>query len=251
MGELTICSRAVAPIAAMLAFSLPSGSAHAADAAPDISGVYWTTEYHAQIQPLDGGELPFTEEGRAAYDANMAGLEDGSIVDIARIRCVPDGLPRVLATPYPFEIVQAPAGQVLMVHELNHQIRVIALDEPLPSAEELLPYPWFNGHSVGHWEDDTLVIETAGFNDRSFFDASGLPHTDQLFITERVRKISPTELEDIITIHDPAHYTRDWEARFVYELRNDVRIEDYFCGGEHRDISHIPGINEARAARNQ
>ena len=251
MEEFRSFARASSPLGVLLALSLATGWANAADADPDISGVYWATEYHAQIQLLGGGELPLNAEGLAAYEANKAGLQDGSIADIARTRCVPDGLPRVLATPYPFEIVQAPPGQVLMLHELNHQIRVIALDTPLPSAEELLPYPWFNGHSVGHWEGDTLVIETAGFNDRTFVDATGAPQSDQMRTTERVRKISPTELEIVILVDDPVYYTQPWQARFVYELRNDVRLEEYVCGEEHRDISHIPGINEARAARRQ
>ena len=245
-GARSSASTAPGVLFALLAIT---GPAFAADADPDISGVYWATEYKAQLELLGGGELPFNAEGLAAYEANRAGLEDGSVDDIARTRCVPDGLPRLLATPYPFEIVQAPPGQVLMLHELNHQIRVIALDTPLPSAEELLPYPWFNGHSVGHWEGDTLVIETAGFNDRTFADATGVPHSDQMSTTERVRKISATELEIVILVEDPVYYDRPWQARFVYELRNDVRIEDYVCGQEHRDISHIPGINEARAAR--
>ncbi len=251
MKDLRNCARAGSPLASILALSLISGSALAADATPDISGVYWASQYNAKIQPVGGGELPLNAEGMAAYERNIAGLEDGSIADIARTRCVPDGLPRTLATPYPFEIVQAPPGQVLMVHELNHQIRVIALDEPLPSAEELLPYPWFNGHSVGYWEGDTLVIETAGFNERTFVDATGAPHSDQMTTTERVRRISPTELEIVITVQDPLYYSEDWQARFVYELRNDVRIEDYVCGLAHRDISQIPGVAEARAARSQ
>ena len=251
MKDLRSCSRAGLPLAGLFAFSLLSATAHAAGAEPDISDVYWANQYNAKIELVDGGELPLNEEGIAAYEANMADLEDGSIADIARMRCVPDGLPRALATPYPFEIVQAPPGQVLMIHELNHQIRVIALDQPQQSAEELLLYPWFNGHSVGHWEDDTLVIETAGFNDSTFVDATGAPHSDQMMTTERVRRTSPTELEIVITVNDPIYYTEDWQARFVYTLRNDARIEDYICGHEHRDISHIPGINEARAARSQ
>ena len=60
--------------------------------------------------------------------------------------------------------------------------------------------------------------------------------------TERIRRISPTELEDVVTIHDPDYYSRDWQARFVYRLRNDVRIEDYICGFEHRDISSVVGV---------
>jgi len=232
-----------------LALSLIAGIAVAActatDVSRDVSGVYWATEYHANIQVLGGGELPLTEAGRAAYARNMAGLQDGSIVDRARKYCTPDGIPRSLATPYPFEIIQAPPGQILIVYEMNHMIRRIAMDTPLPPYEELFVEPFHNGHSVGRFEGDTLVVQTGGFKDETFLDATGAPHTDMLETTERIRRISPTELENVITIHDPEYYSRDWQARFVYTLRKDVRIEDYICGFEHRDISSVTGVGVA------
>src|SRR5262245_17026592 len=86
---------------------------------PDISGIYWATQYHAKIQLVGGGDLPLTPKGKAEYEKNMAGPKDGSITEAARTFCVPDGLPRVLATPYPFEIIQAPPGQVTIIHELT------------------------------------------------------------------------------------------------------------------------------------
>ncbi len=224
----------------LVAAALLAGPAFAQ--APDISGTYWATEYHPKIQIVGGGELPLTPAGKTAYEKNMAGLKSGTLLDAARKYCVPDGLPRVLATPYPFDIIQAPPGQVTMVHELNHQVRVVALDKPMPSEEELIPFPYYNGHSVGHFEGDTLVVDSAGFNEKTFLDATGAPHTDELKTTERIRKISPTELEDVITIHDPEYYTKDWQARFVYKLRNDVRLEDYVCGEPHRDISGVAGV---------
>jgi hypothetical protein len=68
--------------------------------------------------------------------------------------------------------------------------------------------------------------------------------------TERIRRIGSNQLEDLITIHDPKMYTRDWQARFVYAQRNDIRIQDYSCNdATHRDISGVKGVNEARAAR--
>src|SRR5262249_14057369 len=81
-------------------------------AAPDISGTYWATSYSPTIQVLGGGDPPLNAAGKAAHAKIQAGLKDGSIVDKARRVCVPDGVPRVLATPYPFEIFQVPAGQV-------------------------------------------------------------------------------------------------------------------------------------------
>jgi hypothetical protein len=95
-----------------------------------------------------------------------------------------------------------------------------------------------------------LVIEGDGYIDDTFLDSSGLPHSDQLVTTERVRKIGPNQLEDVVTIHDPIYFTRDWQARFVYNQRNDIRIEDYSCNdAQHRDLSSVKGVAEVRAAR--
>src|SRR5215813_9685344 len=128
---------------------------------PDLRGVYWATRYHAKIQILGSGDLPLTPAGRAAYDKNVAGLKDGSIIDEARKFCVPDGIPRVLATPYPFQIFQQPT-QVAMIHELNHQVRIIPL-KPVERTLDVMTLPHYNGHSFGRFEGDTLVVETIGF----------------------------------------------------------------------------------------
>ena len=242
MQDHRVCGRVGSTLAALLAAAALSGTAYGADV-PDISGIYWITQYNAKIEPVGGGELPLTAAGKAAYEKNIAGLKDGSLTDNARKFCVPDGLPRVLANPYPFEIIQAPPGQVTIIYELSHQVRMVAMDKPLPSEEDLLVLPFFNGHSVGHFEGDTMVVELAGFKENTFVDATGTPHTDELRTVERIRKISPTQLEDVITIHDPDYYSRDWQARFVYNQHNDLRLEDYVCGEPHRDISSVPGVH--------
>ena len=219
---------------------LTSERPNATSAPSGLPGTYWATEYSRKIQPVGGGELPFTDTGRAAYAKNIAGLKDGTVDDRARKYCTPDGIPRALATPYPFEIIDAPPGQILIVYEMNHMIRRIAMDAPLPPFEELLTAPFYNGHSVGRFEGDALVVRTRGFKEgETFLDATGAPHTDMLETTERIRKTSATGLEDVVTVHYPRYYTTDWQTRFVYTLRNDVRIEDYICGFEHRDISSI------------
>ncbi len=240
MGIVWVFARTGSAFTALLAISAVSGSAQAQ--APDISGTYWAAEYHAKIQVVGGGDLPLTPKGKEAYEKNMAGLKDGSTTDTARKFCVPDGLPRVLATPYPFEIIQAPPGQVTIIHELNHQVRVVAMGKPMPTSREQTVFPFYNGHSIGHFEGDTLVIHTGGFNEKTYIDATGAPHTDEMTTLERIRRISPTQIEDVITIHDPQYYTRDWQARFVYTLRSDVRLEDYVCGEPHRDLASVGGV---------
>ncbi len=218
-----------------------SAAAAAAGAAPDISGTYWATSYSPTLQVLGGGTPPLNSAGEAAYEKTQAGLKSGSLVDKARRVCVPDGVPRVLATPYPFEIFQVPAGHVTFVYEMNHQVRVIVMDKPQPPLEIQFADPRYNGHSVGHWEGDTLVVESTGFYEPTFLDATGLPHGDEMRIVERIRKLGNT-LEDVVTIHDPEMYTRDWQARFVYDERNDVRLEEYACNDVHRDLSGITGV---------
>src|SRR5579862_3770279 len=219
--------------------------AHGATAAPDISGTYWATSYSPKIQVVDGGEPPLNAAGKAAYEKNQAALKDGSIVDKARRVCVPDGVPRVLATPYPFEIFQVPADRVTFVYEMNHQVRVILMDKPLPPLDSLIVDPRYNGHSAGHWEGDTLVVESTGYYENTFLDATGLPHSDEMSTLERIRKTG-NRLEDIITIHDPQMYSQDWQARFVYDERSDVRLQDYACNDTHRDLSGIKGVQANR-----
>jgi hypothetical protein len=216
-----------------------------AAAAPDISGTYWATSYSPKIEVVGGGEPPLNAAGRAAYEMNQAGLKDGSIVDKARRVCVPDGVPRVLATPYPFEIFQVPADRVTFVYEMNHQVRVVIMDKPLPKLDSLVAEPRYNGHSVGHWEGDTLVVESTGFYENTFLDASGLPHSDEMSTVERIRKVG-SRLEDLITIHDPEMYARDWQARFAYDERSDVRLQDYACNDKHRDLSAVKGVQTDR-----
>jgi hypothetical protein len=211
----------------------------------DFGGIYWIKSYSAKIQPVGGGELPYKPEFAAKYAENQeklaASWATDAIPDTARSLCTPDGVPRVLGNPYPWEIVQV-EGKIWMLYELNKIIRLIHLDKPLPDDMYLLTFPYYSGHSAGRWEGDTLIIQTGGFKDYTYLDNAGAPHSDQLRVTERYRKISPTELEVVVDIHDPGVFTRDWQARFVYDKREDLRIQDWNCGEAHRDISHIPGI---------
>ena len=217
----------------------------------NISGVWWIEEYSAGIEPVGGGDLPFTPEGLQMYEENMAVLRDGSRTDEARRICVPDGIPRILGNPYPFEIGQT-HNQVTFVYELNHVIRALRLDAVMPNDEELEIFPAYSGYSVARWEGDTLIVTTAGFHWDTFIDATGIPHSPQLRTEERYRRLDADTLEAVVTVTDPEMFTQPWQARFTYELHPDVRIQDYSCGdGMHRDISHIPGVTEARQARQQ
>jgi hypothetical protein len=226
----------------VLIVSLGAGPAKAA---PDLGGVYWAESYSAKIAPTGGGEPPYTPQAMAAYKTNMADLAVGKRDDTARTLCLPDGVPRILATPYPFEIVDVPArGEIYLIYEMNHVIREVDMEKPLPPEKQLADLPFYSGHSFGHWDGDTLVIETAGFNDSTFLDNAGAPHTDQLRTVERIRKTdSGKALEDLVTIHDPGVFTKNWSERFVYRSRPGLRLTDWNCGEKHRDLSSVKDVH--------
>lgn len=241
---------AAAAIAGAILIPVAFGGAANAAAESDISGIWWSVKYNPKLEIEGGGDIPYNDKGKAEYARIMAGLSDGSIKDEARRLCVPDGIPRILGNPYPFKIIQSP-GQTTMFYELNRTFRVILMDRPQLDALALEIAPYYSGHSVGHWEGDTLVIETAGYNEKTFLDASGAPHSDQMTTVERIRKINGgRQLENVVTVTDPAMLTRPFSARYVYNAHPEIELQtDYVCGEPHRDISHVPGVNEARRAR--
>ena len=217
----------------------------AAPAAPDISGTYWTTSYSPKIQVLGGGDPPLNAAGRAAYDMNQARLKDGSIVDKARRVCVPDGVPRVLATPYPFEIFQLPAGQVTFLYEMNHQVRVIVMDKSLPPRQALIVDPKYNGHSVGRWDGDTLIVETnnlRGAEDSKFdgwLDVNGSPYSEQAKFTERIRRPTYDHLQIDMTVDDPKAYTKPWTVRVDQRLIIDQDLIEFECNENQQFRQHV------------
>src|SRR5215831_19035699 len=188
-GVIPLMTARFSSALAAATFMAPFAVAAPANAAPaqwpDISGIYWTNSYSAKIQPVGGGDPPYKPEAMAAYRKNMELVKTFSLNDKARKVCTPDGVPRILQSPYPFEIVESPnRGEVHILYELNHVIRPVTMTKPLPSEEELETFPFYSGHSAGHWEGDTLVVETAGFNEMTFLDNLGAPHTDQLRTVE-------------------------------------------------------------------
>jgi hypothetical protein len=208
----------------------------------NISGVWWTEIYRPELELIGGGEIPINEAGIARHAENRTALQNDPLSDEARKFCTPDGVPRIWASPYPFEIVQTP-GYITMIYELNRVVRRIALNQAMPDEATLTNFPYYSGHSVGRWQGDILIVETAGYNDKTFLDATGLPHSNQLRTSERIRKLDDGRLEVAITTTDPVYYNRPFAARFVFDPRDDIRIQEYTCGKPHRDISHIEGVN--------
>ncbi len=162
-------------------------------------------------------EAPFTPEGRAMYEANKPGY--GPRASIERNdplgRCEPLGIPRnllaeIIAPHATFEIVQLP-DRIFQFFEYRHDWREIWMDgRELPDLDDI--WPTWNGYSVGRMEGSTLIVESVGFDERAWLDKYGYPHSEQMRLVERYRRLDADTLELTMTIIDPMVYTRPWHS---------------------------------------
>ena len=136
--------------------------------------------------------------------------------------CFPPGLPRIYLHPKPIEIVQLP-DEVVMMFEYDRIVRHIYTDGR--PHDEFLDPPLWMGDSIGKWEGDTLVIDVIGFNDKTWLDRAGHPHSDALHVTERMRRVSHDTINDEITIADPKVYTKPWTVQTSFQLRPNLALD--------------------------
>ena len=126
---------------------------------------------------------------------------------------------------YPLEILQTP-GRVTVIEEAFSQTRRVYLDEPQGKIGDV--EPGYYGHSVGHWDGDTLVVDTIGLK-QSVPGYRDIPHSDEERIVERIRLIDPDILEDQMTVEDPKVLERPWSFRFVYRRMKGYHMLEYVC----------------------
>jgi hypothetical protein len=166
--------------------------------------------------------------------------------------CLPPGNPRMMYTPYPMQIYQMP-DRIVMVYEGGaHVWRLIWMDgRALPDIDKINPD--YLGYSVGHWDGDTLVVESLGYNHQTWLDASGHPHGEQLKVTERYSRPNFNTLRLAATIDDPEYYTAPWtvvndtpwEANTTgpFTMRGG-EIMEYICQENNRDLSHLGPMSQ-------
>jgi hypothetical protein len=148
-------------------------------------------------------------------------------------KCDPPGVPRVYFHPYPFEFVKTPT-YTLLLYEYDHLVRRIYTDgRPLPTD----PDPTWLGTSVGHWTDDTtFVVDTVGFNDKTWLDRLGHPHSTELHVNERFRRIDHDHMQIDFTMQDPKALVKPWTATFSLELRPKWELGEISCAGDYLDF---------------
>src|SRR5262249_22477755 len=135
----------------------------------------------------------------------------------------------------PNKVIQTPR-LIVMIFESDSTIRQIYTDgRSLPED----PQPAWLGYSVGKWDHDTLVVETAGFNDKSWLDAFGHPHSDALRVTERYRRRDFGHMDVEMTFDDPKMYTKPFTIKFTQRLLADSDILESFCAENEKDRAHM------------
>jgi len=184
----------------------------------------------ADFKPEEAPLLPWA---RAAFRENAA--SGGK--NFSATRCLPLGLPVADTAPEPHKIVQTP-GMIVVLYEADTTFRQIYTDgRKLPVD----PQPSWLGYSVGRWEGDSLVVDSIGFNDKSWLDASGHPHSEALHLTERFRRLDFGHMEIEITIDDPKTYTKPFTVKSAQRLFADTDILEYICSENEKDASHMAG----------
>jgi hypothetical protein len=195
------------------------------DGKPDLSGIY-----NKLVRDIFDGAKPtpeFTPAGKAKWD-NVA-----NEIDPVN-QCNWPGVPRLMQEPDPFEIEQKD-GKVIFLYEYMHNFRVVPTDGRPHPKEIPLSRAWL-GDSVGHWEGDTLVIDTVGLNNLTRLDPQGHPKSDQAHIIEKYRRPRYDQLWYEVTVDDPKYYKHPFSQSATFQLAPpDWRIEEYACNENNQD----------------
>jgi len=204
------------------------------DGKPDIAGLWFVAgRYVINIAKDLKGDTPFQPWAEALYKQRRANESKEDPTGY----CIPGGVPRSDAVPYPIKIYNTP-GVMLMLYEAVHFYRQIFTDgRELPKD----PNPTWMGYSIGHWDGDAMVVETSGFNDHGWLDNEGRPATEALHVTERFRRKDFGHMEIEVTIDDSKAYTKPWTVTLPYVLQPDSDLIEYVCNENNKDIPHLFG----------
>ena len=241
-GSVAATLVALLACAAVPADAQPSGSRRAEhDAAPapptprrpdgsvDLGGdgiwnQAWITDFGKQLVGIK--EIPFLPWTRAMYEYNAK----TKVAYDPQGFCLPPGGPRMFGTPYPSQFIQDDAHKrIIVIFEGGaHVWREIHLDgRPLPKRDDV--NPTYFGYSVGHWDNDALVVETTGFNEKTWLNFNGTMHTDQLTTVEHITRPNLNTLHYEATITDPGAYTAPWTVAWDIPWLAGAELAEYIC----------------------
>jgi hypothetical protein len=234
-------------IAAALAFGATLATAQAPaykaprapDGKPNLNGIwqamntaYWDIEAHsaapspvlelgaagaipAGLGVVEGGALPYRPEALAKRNENRT----NRLKLDPEVKCYLPGVPRATYMPFPFQIIQS-QKHVMLVYEFAGAVRTVYMTDQVEAPAD----SWM-GWSNGRWEGETLVVDTKGFNDLSWFDRAGNFHSDALHVVERFTARSPETLNYEVTVEDPKVFTRPWKMSMPLYRRVEANAQ--------------------------
>jgi hypothetical protein len=241
---------ALLPLASFLAYAQPSVKPSGAAANAEVQlaprlpdgkvdfggkGVWapiWVLDWADKKWVNQAIDVAFTPEGLELFKERRA----NNSKDDPEGYCLPPGVPRYTGTPYPFQIIQLPDRVVILYEGASHMYRVVLMN--VEHSKD--PDPTWLGESVGHWEgNDTLVIDTVGFNGRTWLDYVGHPASDRLHVIEKLRRPDYRTLVYQATIDDPKYYTKPWTTSFNVKFQPGWEIKEYVCLENNKDLMHL------------
>ncbi len=217
--------------ALLLSLGLAATAAPAADH-PDFSGTWERypppgETADPRYAPTPIPDPPLKPEFKTKWDIDQKKLqqriEEGQPAGDNYVHCIPDGMPAMMMGMFPMEIMQRPE-QINITQEAFNQVRRIYMNQQLPKWDEIDPS--FYGQSVGHWEGDTLVVETTGVKDYVTFRWA--PHSESMKITERIHLLAPDHLKDEVTVEDE-HLAKPWTWAWTFRRMKDYKLQEYVC----------------------
>jgi hypothetical protein len=207
------------------------------DGKPDFSGFWMPADNVRHLlnlaSDLKPEELPLTPWAADVLKERI----DNNGKDHPGVSCLPSGIPEKLNIPDGLKVVQTPDVMVFL-YESRTIYRQVFLDgRPLPKNAQ----PTWMGYSVGHWEGDTLVVETIGQNGKTWLDMRGTPGTESLRVIERYTRTNIGRMNIDVTIDDPKAYTKPWTVKLAWRLVPDTDLIESICEENNKDKPHMVG----------
>ncbi len=205
---------------------------------PDLTGV-WAPyrggrgadpKIAAAVAPVDAPPLALKPEYAKPYEAKRAAeaesLKRGEQLATGAVSCIPYGMPTMMSIAlYPVEFIQAPK-QITIISEAFSEVRRVYMDRPQMKIDDVPP--GYYGRSVGHWDGETLVVDTVGVK-TAVPGYRGMPHSEQMHITERIRLAAPDYLHDQITIEDPVVLEKPITYTLAYKRSPGYEMVEFVC----------------------
>jgi hypothetical protein len=208
-----------------------------ADGKPDFGGFWMPNDNVRHLlnlaSDMKAEDIPLTAWGKSVYNERI----ETNGKDHPGVRCLPSGIPEKLNIPDGLKVVDTPDLLVFLYESRTIYRQVFKDGRPLPKDAQ----PTWMGYSIGHWEGDTLVVETIGQNGKTWLDMRGLPGTESLKVIERYSRPNIGRIDIDVTIDDPKAYTKSWNVKLQWKLIPDTDLIESICEENSRDLPHMVG----------